>query len=297
MQHNKDVPDSRRHHYVPKTYLRFFAASRGSEWYVFVLDKSKQQPFKTNINNIAVEKDFYRVTRNSDEYFWEHYYAKIIEPLIFPTFQNLIAVCTLSLANKSVLSDEIKLDLSTIICSQLLRTKKSREMQFEIGKEISDEVIKNTKKLFRGLLGTESTLYLDNFNYDKEINNEISLPIINDEARLNRFKSLLMSRYWVVYKNIRSCEIPIITSDHPVVYYNIITRQTGFRDNGLGREETAIFFPINRELIIGLYTESMYFNVMSRFKDRLLIIDDPQFFATLNRLQCEQCFRQAYFSI
>lgn len=45
------------------------------------MDKTKSKLYITNIKNIAVEKDFYRVDRKEDEFYWEHYYAENIEQI------------------------------------------------------------------------------------------------------------------------------------------------------------------------------------------------------------------------
>lgn len=231
-----------------------------------------------------------------DEFYWEYYYEKQIESIIFDTFQKLITTCTLSVDNSYVIDDEIKFKLAKIICSQLLRTKKAREVQFEIGKRTANNVIGKVKEQFEGLSSDELTSYLDNFNYSQKLNKEISLPIINNENRLKKLIDLLLEHNWVVYKNIKSRKIPIITSDHPVVYYNIITQETNFKNNGLGRSNTAILFPINHKLIIGLYKKDMYFNKMFKYNNKMLVIDDISFVMKLNKLQYEQCYRQAYFS-
>lgn len=123
----------------------------------------------------------------------------------------------------------------------------------------------------------------------------IILPIINEEGRVNRLVDFLLKRYWVVYKNVNHKRSPLITSDHPVVYYNIITGETDFSSNGLGTPNTTIFFPINRELIIGMYTQNMYYNKMFELNNRMLIVDDVPFIMRLNRVQYDQCYRQAYF--
>ena len=198
--------------------------------------------------------------------------------------------------NSFILDNETKYNLAKIMCYQLLRTKKSREFQFEIGKRTADNVLKEVRNQFEGLLSDDHIAYLDNFIYDESLYKSICLPIINEEDRINRFVDVLLGRYWIVYKNINYRTNPIITSDHPVFYYNILTRETDFSNNGLGRSHTAIFFPINRELIIGLYTKDMYFNKMIELNNRMLIIDDVPFVMRLNRIQYEQCYRQAYFS-
>lgn len=288
--------EPRRHHYVPRIYLQNFAIQEKNEWQIIVIDKTKKEPYITNIKNVAVEKDFYRIDNKEDEFYWEHYYAEQVEPLVSTTFSKLITIATLSVNNSCVLNDEIKSKLAKIMCSQLLRTKKSRNMQFEIGIKIANEVIEKTRKQFEEILSIEQFKYLDDFVYDDILSKSINLPIINEVDRMDRFADLLLKRYWVMYKNINYKRYPLITSDHPVVYYNIITGETDTSVNGLGVPQTTIYFPINRELVIGLYTQDMYFNTMIEMNNKMIILDDNSFIMKLNRIQYEQCYRQAYFT-
>lgn len=290
------VKEPRRHHYVPRTYLKNFAVQEKNEWRIRVMDKTKNRSYMANIKDVAVERDFYRIDSKDEEFFWEHYYAEQIESLIPTTFSRVVAICTLSVNKSTVIDDETKLRLAKIICSQLLRTKKSREFQFEIGQRTANNVLDTVRKQFEGLLSDEKIDYLDNFKYDEMLNKTMCLPIINEEARIGRFIDFLLKRYWVVFKNINYNRSPLITSDHPVTFYNILTQKTDFSNNGLAIPHTAIFFPINCELVIGLYTHDIYFNTMFELNNRMLIVDDVPFVEKLNRIQYEQCYRQAYSS-
>lgn len=63
--------EPKRHHYVPRTYLSHFALKNRNEYQIHVMDKKTKNIFKTNIKNIAVEKDFYTVETYEDKYCWE----------------------------------------------------------------------------------------------------------------------------------------------------------------------------------------------------------------------------------
>ncbi len=75
MDNTQNIP--RRHHYVPRVYHQNFSKKESNEWIITVLDKTKSEPYKTNIKNVAVEKDFYRVKEYVDKFYWEHYYMSI----------------------------------------------------------------------------------------------------------------------------------------------------------------------------------------------------------------------------
>jgi uncharacterized protein DUF4238 len=52
---------ARRHHYVPRFYLKAFAVSRKEKWQTTVLDRIERKQFQTAIENVAAERDFNRV--------------------------------------------------------------------------------------------------------------------------------------------------------------------------------------------------------------------------------------------
>jgi len=259
-----------------------------------VIDKNKVSPFTTNINNIAVERDFYRVNALKDPIFWEDFYAREMEPKISDVFKRLISLCTLSKPNVHILDKKIKTELSFIISSLLLRTKLAREQYFEIGEETSNNVLADIMNNFQDLLNEENRIYLRDFDYSTELHKELFLKIINDETRLERFSQILCQHYWICYKNINYKTEPIMTSDHPVLFKNVATGEHGLKNNGLGRLETAIFFPINSEIILGIYPPYKILNKLKNYDGRLVIIDESTFFQKLNELQIKQSYRQAY---
>jgi hypothetical protein len=80
------------HHYVPQSYLRYFSNKHKKEWQIIVADKTKEDAFITNIENVASERNFNKVERRSDPYYWESYYATEVDDLIKPTFDTIIAI-------------------------------------------------------------------------------------------------------------------------------------------------------------------------------------------------------------
>jgi hypothetical protein len=46
-------------HYVPQFYLRSFASEGGKTPRIWCYDKARQKAFKTNIKNVAAERNFY----------------------------------------------------------------------------------------------------------------------------------------------------------------------------------------------------------------------------------------------
>lgn len=76
MKHDEPI----RQHYVPKLYLKRFAIKNNKKYEIYAYDKSKQKLFKTKIENVALENNFYTDENLSDKYYLEKYFGKKIEP-------------------------------------------------------------------------------------------------------------------------------------------------------------------------------------------------------------------------
>lgn len=62
------MAETKRMHYVPRTYLKYFSKERGGEFYIHAMAKDGvSKPFETNINNICVEKDFYTLPGEAEK--------------------------------------------------------------------------------------------------------------------------------------------------------------------------------------------------------------------------------------
>lgn len=56
------------------------------------MDKFSKKIFEANIDDVAVEKNFYTVKKNKDNYIWENFYAKNIEPMMGKMISEMIKV-------------------------------------------------------------------------------------------------------------------------------------------------------------------------------------------------------------
>ena len=110
----------KKHHYVPKAYLRFFAQQNGDKYTLYVFDKVSNQEFTSNINDVAEIRNYNKVLSerfivpppNGDPLYYEYKYINLIEGEIPQILNNLIATCVLSRADKTVLTEESKRKLA-----------------------------------------------------------------------------------------------------------------------------------------------------------------------------------------
>jgi hypothetical protein len=60
------MAETRRMHYVPRTYLKYFAQERSGEFYIHALTKESGNIFTPNITNICLENDLYMLAGNTE---------------------------------------------------------------------------------------------------------------------------------------------------------------------------------------------------------------------------------------
>ncbi len=84
-----------------------------------------------------------------------------------------------------------------------------------------------------------------------------------------------------------------MTSDNPVILYNLYTRRLGFDYNGLMKEGTIIYYSINKELLVAIYPN---FKGLIKYKDTIDFLDNNRFVMNFNKSNYEQCERQVFYS-
>lgn len=282
-------------HYVPKAYLRFFSRKSKDDYYIAVMDKNKDKPFMTNIENIASCKYFYEVNSKPENY-WEEFYCKNIESSLPKIFNNIISASTISQNNATILNTMLKKEMSKIIFSQISRTRKAREFYDEIGNDIKMQIINGIYKEFDNILSKQHKEVLEKIRNDSDLVRDMELDTINSDRLLTKSTYYLMDRIWVIYKNLNYKKCPFITSDHPVVYYNLLNNKTNLQSNGIALDSTIIQYPINRELLLVLYPRKMYFGGLQKFDNKIVFIKEDAFVLKVDKLQYEQCYKQAYFT-
>jgi len=283
-------------HYVQKAYLRFFSRKSKDDYYIAVMDKNKDKPFMANIENIASCKYFYEVNSKPENY-WEEFYCKNIESSLPKIFNNIISASTISQNNATILNTLLKKEMSQIIFSQIGRTRKAREFYDEIGNDIKTQIINGIYKECDNILSQQHKEILEAIRNDTDLIHDMELDAINSSSLLKKGTYYLMNRTWVIYKNLNYKKCPFITSDHPVAYYNFLNFKTDLKFNGIGLDSTIIQYPINRELLLVLYPREMYFGGLQKFDNKIVFINKDEFVLKADKLQYEQCYRQAYFTI
>lgn len=286
-----------RHHHVPQTYLKNFSFKRKEQFKLYTLDKSLYKIFEANVDDVAVEKNFYTVKKLEDSYAWENFYAKYIEPMMGTTIANIIKVSESCLIKDRVdiLETKLKSKLAIIMVCQLLRGKHSRKFEEKIFKEKSPEIIAEAKRKFMGKGNKQLDNILENYQISEDIFKLSAMDATISMERISKIAQVLFNRNWVVYRIIGHSEF--VTSDNPVMFMDRQSFDVTPFHNGISNNNTVTFFPISPKLMIATYSYSTYWGLLNAYNEKLLFIDgkkDIRFINNLNRKQMEQCSRQVF---
>ncbi len=289
----------KKQHYVPQVYLRNFSYENKKLYRLFAFNKALNKIISTNVEDIASERNFYTLEKADNKYEWENFYAENLEPFMGKIIKDIIKKCDLRLFQKNaiILNEETKFALSIIIVYQMLRGKHARSYQRKIFDEKAPEVMKDVKKRFLGKINKEIDEQIVNFKYDEEIFKLISRNVVLDSERIINFAKAFFNRSWLFIKIDGNSEF--VTSDDPIVIMNKDTLDVTPFNNGIGRNNTIIYYPLSSKLILAMYPNHMLFGAIQNWDRTLTLIDEKKennFIFTMNSKQLDHCSNYIYSS-
>lgn len=283
---------TRKEHFVPQAHLKNFSIKNKNTDKVIVIDKNKDESYPSSIDDVACKRDFYEVSDKKTNY-WEQWYWKI-EQDIPKIYNSVIINARFSSNGKIILSDYLKKKLSLIIVSQVLRTGVSKKYFMEIGFDITSNMIENTKESLKGLLTDDQIGVLNKYKNNEDFVYSSALDHLNSDKFTKLAIKILQNKIWIVHRNLNYKTMPFVTSDNPVILYNLYSNKVGFGNNGLIKDGTIIYFPINKELLIAIYPK---YKNLEKYNNKIDYIDDPKFVMNFCKLNYMQCERQVFYSI
>lgn len=299
-----------KHHYVPKGYLRFFAKEikKNVVYHVAVYDKTTGKHFVSNIEDVAEQRKFNHInneisvvpTPDGNPLFYEELLSQQIESIIPQIILNITAICTLSKQGTTVLEGESKRQLIRFVLLQLMRTPKARKYFTEIGKETFDIVMKETEDLLLCLPESDSkkqmTSKLSEYAYSEELIKSISLGILTDAKKLDRFADVVTTkRVWFILDNQDYLKRPFIISDEPVVMMNSGVNNMEFGVNALDNPRTFLYMPLTLRFMVGsIHKDNFWGMNMGNMADKCIVLKNDDFILKHNIAQLKHCERQIY---
>lgn len=285
MKHDEPI----RQHYVPKLYLKRFAIKNNKKYEIYAYDKSKQKLFKTKIENVALENNFYTDENLSDKYYLEKYFGKKIEPNMEIFIRKLIKIYSSYnvLNNDYLMSDELKIEFSYIIIFQLLRGKHT----FEYGIKLAPVIVKEKAKLinerFGGVQLSMSDYFMEEVNQRGLVKNVLIEQLFNND-RMEFLTEIIFNKKWTIYVYSKDS---LLTCDEPVIVRNSKTDKTKLFNVGLIKNHTEVYYAITPRILIYLYDE----RTDKKSSDRSIrYVDDISFANYYNKIVVDSCNAQIY---
>ena len=114
---------------------------------------------------------------------------------------------------------------------------------------------------------------------------------------MTRYISILKERLWLIY--INNTDFPFITSDSPVLHYNLLGNSLDSKDTGIARLDTALIFALNPRIMLHLLPQSFQYGLLEEYDGKIMVLDDRnlKFISNYNTLQLENCYQQAFMSL
>lgn len=221
-------------HYIPRFYLRRFIESNSQDQiFVYEIRKNKK-PFKTNIKNIAQERDYY-----SDE----------VEKRLCDEIENPVAPVLNKIFNHQKISIEERLKLAIFMSVFLKRVPRHRIRMNEYEPDIMNSVFSDLYERLNELSEknpekkeliikrrSEAQKFQEEWKKElpKEIIEKVQRPVPN-----RKIIELLFKMTWIFYTVSEGSKL--ITSDNPVFFHEGI---------GLGNTESEISFPLSSNIVL-----------------------------------------------
>lgn len=226
---------ARVQHYVPQFILRSFAADRADQ--VWVFDKATGQKFKTNTKNVAGETRFHDPYIEEALERMETKAAGILRPVVRDA----------SLAN---LGTADRLFLSVFFAIQFLRTRQRRRRW----EQLSQDLVETARARGIGPVG----------DYSPTTEDETRLFAMAALLRADELAPLFMSKAWMLFST--EATRPFQIGDNPIAMQNMHDHHP-YGNIGLGVKGIEIYFPMSRELTLGVWCASLAAEIRQGYKN------------------------------
>lgn len=271
-------------HYVPRTYLKYFA----DEERIWIFDKVQRRSFQNSISNVAQERFFYDVGEDDPNNPGQLIYPEEqhVEQMFGDIEQEYNQKIAGIIANPS---QGIPVGsfpyLARFITAQELRTRETREHQAQLARAT------NWAQLNVDMMNA--------FTEAERAGAQLIVPQVDDtQAHLI---SLLDPRLWQVMQQalvnhvwmlgINNSPRSLHTSDHPVV--KLATLGGKFRSNdGFASPGIEIYFPITPRLILMIFERNHRQAIPSMHLKSVEV--DQENVIRYNDLQASTSYRQIF---
>lgn len=276
--------EPKKHHFIPKTYLKNFANRKNDEYYVNVLKKGQpcDKIFESNINEICAENHLSKPDGN-------HKSKQKLEDIYTDIFENHYDKLFLVLTDDKVLeiTDELKKSVVSAVVTMFYKTKKwSDLLAFHADGNINKmDQLRNQFKVDHYFNSNGTQVNFQNKTLEElEIShkNITRIPLIITQLKV-ALKLIEAKQFDCinVYKIADDSEF--ITSDNPVLAINMHKMNTLHFDI-----ENAYYMPISNKYLIAIFPKE---ELPSQNKIIRLMINKEwvESFNTMQLFQSDKC--------
>ena len=248
---SKNVP--RKHHTVPKSYLKKFTDNKGMNW---VID-DKLRLYSKNPSNLLLKKDFNTITLSdgSESLFIESVYLNKME-------RHFAFINNTKIAHYQKITIEDKAAISVYIAAQLLRVEARRNATLEFIGKIDEmtswmmQLSEDEKKHLADnpIIPTDNSrgVPVDEFLKLRNTKSMSTFMSANLPRQVESISKIIFNMNWgFIYT---SSEDKFITSDDPVSIVNPqLDKAYGASEHnapGLGQEHIELTFPLSKNVTL-----------------------------------------------
>ena len=283
-----------KQHVVPRRYLMRFAEHNENNdgYHIGVYRKcdTKGCSYIQNIDKIAYIKNYYDVTTRNDPKYWEHFFASNIEPGYGRGIDNIISRSVLTRCENKVFDLQTKNILSRLIMFQYMRVPIFFDKRIYEGMILGRDLYDRLFSAYCDKISNTQYEIISSYLLNKSGIKDLAMEAMTDEERINKYSEILCSKKWIFVTNKSS--IPFITSDSPVILYNLTSKSTRF-ENGIILNDTIIYYPISSRYLIQIYSWNLD---MDKGNEHVVIDDDNvKYVLFVNHLQYQNADKQIFF--
>lgn len=290
---------SKKHHYVPKLYLRNFAHLKKNSERLYTSRRRRSSVAFELIENVACENDYNRINVLEDPLSWEKNYANTIEPHFKKQIELILQRCNNKLITKGapIISDTEKKEFAWDIVYQMLRGPAIRNFLKYIYPDIVKSSADETK---RALQLSDSDLDIMDVLADAMIESEdifkhTSALMLMNSNRISTIARLIYNKTWVFI--VAPDDLEWISSDNPIIAINLATGKSTPMVNNLMQPGTIISFPLSPKVLLEVYDYGYSWGAIRELdRTRIFLSKDegPLIVDSRNSYQKEQCLEVFY---
>ena len=243
--------EPKRHHFVPKFYLRGFSDHK--KRVRMYARGTKKKPVLVSVNNAAVESGFYTIVEESGEK------SQRVEQLLSMVEGLANTAIERMLKGQFPPSTEDRTNLSLFMAFQTLRTPENRrgyEAMVDYSHKLlfegwTPEYVRERMKE-QGIEPTDESV-AEVMDVVENPDNYRIVPHQNEHIKLmlkvaTEVAPVFASRTWLLGRSKRA---GFITSDHPVVWWSEPDEKSKYMGVGIENAE-EVYFPLDRHNVLAL---------------------------------------------